>query len=149
MSHSKNAMTSNSQLSLLTGLRDPHDARGHQNTPDTERLPVIRKAADNFPALPSKLSGTLPRQQRSVSAGPSGPGQARRAGAAPPPQSPSSWAQGGPGQERKRGAEARGYLRPEGSCGGLGGRLGGRGRVAALGCPCAGPLRRQPRCGGR
>lgn len=108
-----------------------------------------RMAAGNFPALPSKLGGTLPPAADNVRAGQSGPGQASRAGAAPPPQSPSSWAQGGLGQERRRGAEARAYLRPEDSCGGLGGKLGGRGRVAALRCPFAGPQRRQPGNGGR
>lgn len=79
-----------------------------------KRLPVIRMATGNFPALPPATG--------SVAAGQSGPGQARRAGTSPPPKSPSSWAQGGPGQQRRSGAEAWGYLRLKGSCGGRGGR---------------------------
>lgn len=79
-----------------------------------KRLPVIRMATGNFPALPEATG--------SVAAGQSGPGQARRAGTSPPPKSPSSRAQGGTGQQRRRGAEAWGYLRLEGSCGCLGGR---------------------------
>lgn len=106
-----------------------------------KRLPVIRMATVTFP--PSPKTG-------SVAAGQSGPGQARRAGTSPPPKSPSSRAQGGPGQQRRRGAEAWGYLRLEGSSGGLGGRsAAGEGGVAAERCPYAGPQRRQPGCGGR